>query len=149
MKNKELSVLLSKGLIVLGLVMEIALCIWLPDCVGWLEEYYYRPLGHTASCAIAYSVMVVVAVLLVFLYLLLVNISKKNVFVRKNVTLLRLISWSGFIAAAIMFAWGIITSLEVIFLAAFMVGFMGIILHVLKNVFEEAVIIKEESDYTI
>ena len=48
-----------------------------------------------------------------------------------------------------MFAWGIITSLEVIFLAAFMVGFMGIILHVLKNVFEEAVIIKEESDYTI
>ena len=43
----------------------------------------------------------------------------------------------------------LITLLEVILLVAFIVGFMGIILHVLKNVFEEAVSIKEESDYTI
>ena len=149
MKNKELSILLSKGLIFLGMAMAAAMSIWLPSCIGWLEEYYYKPLGHVPSCIMGYAVMALAIVLLVFLYLLLRNISQKKVFVKKNADILGVISACCFISAAILFAWGLITFLEVIFLVAFIAGFMGIILQVLKNVFEAAVSIKEESDYTI
>lgn len=149
MWNKQMSVLLSKGLIFLGIGMAVAVCIWLPDCVGWLEDFYYRPFGHVPSCIIAYVVIAVLVVLLVFLYRLLNNISKKTVFVKENTNMLRLISWCCFLAAAILFIWGFLSFVEVIFLAGFTIGFMGLVLRILKNVFEEAVSMKEESDYTI
>lgn len=144
-----MSVLLSKGLIVLGFVMAVGLCTWLPDCVGWLEEYYQRPFGHIPTCVLAYAIIGVLCVLLVFLFKLLNNISKKIVFVKENVNMLRLISWCCFIAAAMLFFWGFMCLIEVILLAGFTIGFMGLVLRILKNVFEEAVSIKEESDYTI
>ncbi|MBE6852175.1 MAG: DUF2975 domain-containing protein [Ruminococcus sp.] len=149
MWNKELSVLLSKGLIVLGLIMAVCLSFTLPQCVGWLEDYYYRPLGHIPTCIIAYLVMGGLVVLLIFLFRLLNNISRRQVFEKSNTTCLRLISWCCFFVSALLFAWGLLTFLEVIFLAGFVTGFMGLILRVLKNVFEEAVSIREENDYTI
>ncbi|MCQ2464024.1 MAG: DUF2975 domain-containing protein [Oscillospiraceae bacterium] len=149
MWTKELSVLLSKGLIFLGMGLAAAVCIWLPDCIAYLEDYYYKPLGHLPSCVMGYVVVAMLCVLLVFLYMLLDNISKKKVFVQKNVGLLRRISWCCFAVSAVIFAWGIMSFLEVAFLVGFTVGFMGLVLRILKNVFEEAVLIKEESDYTI
>ena len=149
MWNKELSVLLYKGLIILDFIMAAAVGIWLPGIIGWIEEYYYRPLGHAASCIFAYSVIITACVLLFFLFVLLTNISKKKVFIPENVKTLRMIAWCCFIIAAILCVWGIITMLEVIFLIAFVAGFMGLILRVLKNVMEEAVNIKEENDFTV
>jgi len=149
MWTKELSVLLSKGLIFLGMGLAGAVCIWLPDCMAYLEDYYNREFGHIPSCVIAYAIIAMLCVLLVFLYMLLNNISKKKVFVQNNIALLRKISWCCFAVSAVMFAWGFMAFLEVAFLAGFTVGFMGLVLRILKNVFEEAVTIKEESDYTI
>lgn len=149
MWNKELSVLLSKGLIFLGMGLGVAVCIWLPDCVRWLEDFYYRPLGHIPSCVMAYGVIAILLALLVYLYILLNNISKKKVFIAENVKNLRMISWTCFGAAAVLCVWGLLSFVEVIFLAAFTIGFLGLVLRILKNVFEEAVSIKEENEYTV
>ncbi len=149
MWSKELSVLLSKGIIILGLAMAACLMFAIPDCVEWLEVYYYKPLGHVPTCIIAYAIMVILVVLLLFLFKLLSNISRKKVFENSNTVCLRLISWCCFAVSALLFLWGFFTDLEVIFLAGFVAGFMGLILRVLKNVFDEAVSIREENDYTI
>ncbi len=149
MWSKESSVLLSKGLILLGMGLAVAVSIWLPDCVGFLEDYYYKPLGHVPSVVFGYTCVALICVLLVFLYMLLNNISKKTVFEKVNVELLRRISWCCFITSAVVFVWGILSFLEVAFLVGFTVGFVGLVLRILKNVFAEAVAIKEESDFTI
>lgn len=149
MWNKEMSVLLTKGLIALGIILSIGTGPCIPEYVGWIEEYYYRPFGHVPSCVMAYVVLAIIVVLLVFLFKLLMNISRKIVFEDKNIKTLRLISLCCFTDSALLFVWGFLTRLEIIFLVAFTIGFMGIILRVLMNVLEEAVSIKKESDYTI
>ena len=149
MWNKEMSVLLSKGLIILTLVMAVRSVGWFSQCIGMIEEYYYRPFGHVGSCVLGFTVIAFCCALLVFLFMLLNNISKKKIFVPENVKNLRIISWCCFAVAALLAVWGILTFLEIIFLAAFIVGFIGLILRVVKNVFEEAVSIKEENDFTV
>lgn len=82
-----------------------------------------------------------------FLLRLLVNISRGQVFVEANVRCLRLLSWACFLAAGIC----VVSAFYYIsywFVAA-MAGFMGLILRVVKNVFAEAVAIKQENDFTI
>ncbi|WP_044975290.1 DUF2975 domain-containing protein [Ruminococcus sp. HUN007] len=149
MWNKEMSVLLSKGLIVLTLIMAVSSVGWFAQCIGMIEVYYYRPFSHLGSCILGFAVIAFACALLVFLFFLLNNISKKKVFVRENVRNLRFISWCCFAVTAILAAWGIVTFLEIIFLAAFITGFIGLILRVVKNVFEEAVALKEENDFTV
>ena len=149
MWNKEMSVLLSKGLIILTLVMAVSSVGWFSQCIGMIEEYYYRPFGHVGSCVLGFTVIAFCCALLVFLFMLLNNISKKKIFVPENVKNLRIISWCCFAVSALLAVWGILTFLEIIFLAAFITGFIGLILRVVKNVFEEAVCIKEENDFTV
>jgi hypothetical protein len=78
---------------------------------------------------------------------LLKNIRNERVFTVDNVRLLRVISWSCFGAAVLALA---ATKYYTLFIAvAGAAAFMGLILRVVKNVIEEAVVIKEENDYTI
>lgn len=94
-----------------------------------------------------YSLLIPAAAALWFLYRLLQNISRGQVFVEENVHCLRVISWACFLAAGICLA---SSAYYIPFLAvAVMAGFMGLILRVVKNVFAEAVAIKQENDYTI
>lgn len=94
---------------------------------------------------------------------LLNNIKKENVFNKETVKLLRVISWCCFGAAAV----GLITFItvlavwfgqktEIIYTAltiyAVLVAgevFMGLILRVVKNCFEQAIALKEENELTI
>lgn len=78
---------------------------------------------------------------------LLTNIQKENVFVSDNVKILRVISWCCFLAAFVLI-FGSFFSL-LFFLLSIIVGFVGLILRVVKNVFEAAVHLKTENDYTI
>ena len=78
---------------------------------------------------------------------LLTNISKNEVFIPQNTKCLRLISWCCVFAGITM----IIFSLwKYIFLfAAFLALFIGLVMRVMKNVFEKAVELKSENDFTI
>lgn len=78
---------------------------------------------------------------------LLANIKKKDVFISKNVKYLRVISWCSFAVSAILLVSG---SYYLLFLLiAVAAAFFGLILRVVKNVIEQAVVIKNENDFTI
>ena len=78
---------------------------------------------------------------------LLLNIKKDNIFVVQNVKILRGLSWCCFFVSAeyIMIGHEYIAML----LFSFAAFFFGLILRVIKNVFDEAIQIREENDYTI
>jgi hypothetical protein len=85
--------------------------------------------------------------LLICLLRLLNNIGSDKVFISQNVRFLRLISWSCF---AIAFIYGIFGFYYLIsILIAIAAAFIGIIIRVIKNIFEQAIEIKSENDLTI
>lgn len=103
--------------------------------------------GRSLAMASFYSLMIPTAVALWSLYRLLRNISREQVFVEANVRCLRVLSWACYLAASICL---MSSAYYIPFLfVALMAGFMGLILRVVKNVFAEAVALKQENDYTI
>lgn len=81
------------------------------------------------------------------LWRLLGNIRRGEVFISRNVTYLRLLSWGCFFVGAEYTAFGFLfTSLWPPAFAAF---FFGLILRVIKNVFDAAILLREENDFTI
>lgn len=81
------------------------------------------------------------------LFKLLFNIKNDFIFVQKNVTLLRILSWCCFLVGTEYIIFGLKhISLLLLSFAAF---FIGLILRVIKNIFDKAIILREENDYTI
>ena len=78
---------------------------------------------------------------------LLSNIKKNQVFIKGNVKYLRILSWCCFAVSIILFFSGFYYLLFLMIAVA--AGFFGLILRVVKNVIEQAVVIKNENDYTI
>jgi hypothetical protein len=78
---------------------------------------------------------------------LLTNLRKGEVFIQKNVNLLRIISWACIFAAILLFVGGLASFVFIILGVA--ACFFGLVLRVVKNVFDAAVQIKTENDYTI
>ncbi len=85
--------------------------------------------------------------LLYSLYRLLQNMERIQVFVAQNITYLRRVSWCCWCAAVLCgitaFVW---SSHGVISLAA---AFVGLIVRVVKNAFEQAILMKDELDFTV
>ena len=81
------------------------------------------------------------------LHRLLVNIASGKVFIPENVQYLRRSSWCLFIAAAICLV-GVIW-LRVLLTIVASAGFVGLIVRVVKNIFEQAIAMKEELDLTV
>lgn len=85
--------------------------------------------------------------ILIILMKLIKNIENNNVFTKENIKHLRYLSWASFIISIICF---ISSFYFYLWIFAFFVSFfMGMILRVIKNVFEQAIIIKEENDFTV
>lgn len=159
MWNKEKSVLLTQFIVRACYVLLAAAVIILPfifkeegnsvriNMLTTLGKYVIGPF---------YVLVPAGYVALVCIDKLLMNIKKEIVFDAKNVKLLRIISWCCFYAAAACFAsFTIIAIVEnyILGTALLLIGagavFMGLILRVIKNVFEHAIIIKDENDLTI
>ena len=94
-----------------------------------------------------YPSAVFAGIILFALLKLLFNIKKGDTFTKANVTYLRIVSWCCFIVGVITFIGGFFYM--PFLLAAFAGGFIGMLLHVLKNVMRSAVEIKEENELTI
>lgn len=147
--NSERSVHLSKVFTVISMVALAAVLIFAPQLVKWLKGFSTSAQkGQTPLfLATLYIGGAIGAVLLVQLFMLLQNISKNQVFLAQNVGFLRGISWccmfGGLVAVAsgiYYFPWALVG------LAAL---FIGLIVRVVKNVFAQALALKEENDYTI
>ena len=146
--TKSRSLTLSRIMVALFLLMLAAGCPGLP----WLLRWY---IGYTAKSGLAqvpvlaslWACAAPAFIALVQLGKMLNNIARDKVFVRDNIRALRLISWCCFAVAAVFvcFFFAYVLGLILAILAAF----AGLVLRVVKNVFEQAVELKEENDLTV
>jgi len=102
---------------------------------------------RTVFCACFYPSAVFAGIIIYSLIKLLHNIKNDKIFISQNVNCLRSVSWCCFVIALITFAGGFFY-MPFMFVAA-AGGFVGMLLRVLKNVMQTAVILREENDLTI
>ena len=149
MWNDRRSLILSKICTLLCLCAVVVVLATGPFWVRWLLNISYnaQKADYRLFLATLYAGGMVAGWLLVLLYRLLHNIGRGLVFMPENVALLRWLSWGCILGGAVATAsmlyyvpWGMLG------LAA---GFIGLILRVVKNVFAQAVEIKNENDYTV
>lgn len=148
MWNTNRSVVLS--CICTKIVIFISL-LFLCSAPFWVKLYIQYTYTDTdimkpLLCTI-YITGIVAMILLFCLNKLLANIKNNDIFTVTNVNLLRIISWCCFVVAMILLFSGLYYILFIF--GAIGAGFFGLILRVVKNVIEQAVIIKTENDFTI
>lgn len=148
--KKIQSAKLTSILIKIVYVLAVICCIMAP----YMVEHYDRmliakgepsvflPLLITLYCAVPGAV-----VALICLDKLLKNIIGNQPFIANNVKLLRIISYCCFAEALVFVYFTTLKPFALIVVVA--CAFMGLILRVIKNVFEHAVEIREENDFTI
>jgi len=151
MWNQKKSVVLSIVCTRVLIVLTIALAVLDPFLAanGFFDDRaLIRADMIPALLTVTYVCFVPAIILLFMLERLLVSIRRGDVFTRKNVNYLRLISWACFAAAIILLCSGFFISVVFLFMGV-CAGFFGLILRVVKNVIAAAVQIKEENDFTI
>lgn len=152
MWTKTRSLYLSRLLAAGFTAMIFMLTFFVPFVARWYDEAseglgliggsVYVPTMVTLYICEAFALWAVIE-----LHILLGNINKGEVFTERNTKCLRGISWACMLAGfafAVMALWRYL-----FFLPAFFAVMFGLIMRVLKNVFEQAVEIKSENDFTI
>ncbi len=146
--NQNKSMQLSKFCVYLFMVILVVVCVLAPQLFRALLEMRGESMAKLPFfLAAVYTTAVPAAAALWDLRKLLWNISCGNVFLVCNVAILRRLSWYCIIAGLIFFVSGFFY-LPFFFLSI-AAAFIGLILRVVKNVFSEAVALKDENDYTI
>ena len=153
MWNKNKSLFLSRILTAVAAGLFFLTLFFIPAISQWYEDFS-DSIGILSNksvvipmCIGLYIVEIMAFICLWSLHILLRNISRNQVFIPQNTSCLRRISWTLMIAGAAFTAIGIWRS--ICFFPAVCVIMLGLVIRVLKNVFEEAVEIKSENDYTI
>ena len=143
----------KKSLMITLVIDRICIAVWIaclflvPQLARWYDMYSNKESIFTQLVVLMYLAMIPAAIILIRLNTLLSNIRSGQIFEHDNVNCLRVISYSCFIIAviaAVMIYWRILAFVVVV---AF--GFVGLLLRVLKNVFEQAVLLREENDLTV
>lgn len=153
MWNQDRSLTLSIGIVRALLVCIPVLAICAPWMVRWYDLSNIDKIGLVDGPVFVplliclYAAAVCGEVCVIFLMKLLHNVRSEKVFIRDNCKYLRIISWCCLLAAIPFFAFGFWRFISFVVAAA--AAFFGIVLRVLKNVFEQAVALQEENDYTI
>lgn len=148
MKSLKLSRMLVAGLFFLLIVILFTAHI----IAEWFDTISVGSGIIGGRVDIAVTVMIYICdvfaiIAVVSLNRLLSNISKDEVFVEQNTRCLRIISWC---CVLVGFTFTVFSLWKYEFLfAAFFAMFMGLVMRVLKNVFEKAVELKSENDFTI
>lgn len=135
------------------LVCILAIALVLLDIFGfWICKWLLSILPHAApSFAVLmvclYSCSIPAYLLLYRMHRLLTNLRQEQVFIPENVSHLRCVSYCCFGAGLICLMGSFcFPSLLVITLAA---GFVGLIVRIVKNVFQQAISMKDELDLTV
>ncbi len=147
--SKDKSVKLSKICVYIFRALMIIIAAAAPKIFNALiriRGYYLK--GTLPYFLIStYTACVPRTVALLGLNRLLNNISAGQVFIDENVVIMRRLSWRCIAA-------GLIALVSCLYYMPFLIiaaaaGFVGLILRVVKNVFAEAVALKEYNDFTI
>ena len=142
--NNDRSLLLSRVCVWVFTVLLAALLLTAPWFWNWI---LWRSSVRMVYIGVTYASGVPAAVVLFCLHRLLRNISEEEVFIQENVRSLRIMSWCLIAAALVYLVGSLFYWYLVVFAAA--AAFVGLILRVVKNVFAQAVELKNENDFTI
>lgn len=146
MNRKQFSLYASIVMTGLLFVLIIVAVIFLPTIIG-----FYEKLRGGIDCTDLMTALYISAlpglVCAGVLTKLLMNIRREQIFIGSNVVILRILSYCCIFVGVeyLVFAHKYISML----LIAFAALFFGLILRVIKNVFEKAIVIREENDFTI
>ncbi len=149
MWNKKQSIILSKVATISFVVVILLIFIFAPANVNTLINGSQSAVRGSEAYLLmtTYSGGVIVLILFYYLYALLNQIGKGNVFEAKNIAYLRRISWLCYLGGAIAL---ISASYWIVWIPiAFISCFIGLIVRVIKNILDEALTIKEENDFTV
>ena len=155
MWTKDKSLFLSRILTVAAAAVCVFIAFFIPTISEWYEyemafeaaSIFDRSTMFLPMCITMYICVALALAALWNLHVLLGNISRDKVFVEKNTTCLRRISWICMAAGVVLMVFGLWSTIfAFIGMAALM---FGLIMRVLKNVFDKAVEIKSENDFTI
>ena len=151
MWSKDKSAFLSSVLIKIVYGLIAACCVFAP----FLAKYYddniiaaqnmpsvFLPLLITLYAAVPPAVLA-----LFRLDRMLGNIRKGQPFISDNVKSLRIISYCCFAESLVFVYFSFLKPFALVIILA--AAFIGLILRVVKNVFEQAVALREENDFTI
>ncbi|MCE5196442.1 MAG: DUF2975 domain-containing protein [Negativicutes bacterium] len=148
--NQNKSILLSRLCIIAFAVLLAAIdfgACWLVPRLLSLSVILGSLQNSGFLFAVIYSCSIMAWILLFSLWKLLQNMKAGIVFQIDNVRYLRITSWCCFAVCAIGFASAFFYF--PIILIAIAAGFVGLIVRIVKNVFEQARIMKEELDFTV
>lgn len=155
MWNKDKSLILSRILTFAAAFVALFAAFFIPTIADWYkyemtyeaESLLQRSTMYLPMCITLYVCDALALAALWNLNSLLRNIGRNEVFVSKNTVCLRRISWICMLAGLALIIFGL---WSIIFMVFGMCAVMfGLIMRVLKNVFEKAVEIKSENDFTI
>lgn len=152
MLSKSKSLVLTSILVKVVFVLLIAAVFCIPVCVEWYDVTSRSVSGEVRSAywplmIALYASVAAAFPLVIALDRLVTNIKKGDVFVKANVTILHIMSYCCFAVSLIWLA--VVYWRLLVFVVCFAAAFFGLILRVIKSVFEEAVSIKEENEGTI
>lgn len=141
------SLMLSSVVSVIVLVLLIAAAIGLPWGILWYVNATGSQDITLPLYLFGYSLLLCGFIAIFKLMSLLTNIKKGDVFVGKNISNLRVLSYCCLAVGLICFVFGFLR--PIVFVLCFAAVFMGLILRVVKNVIARAVELREENDGTI
>lgn len=144
--NSKLSITLSSVIIKVVAAVFFAALFFMPY---FAEKFNLILSGnhYVPFLVVFYFCAVFAFTALWFLDKLIKNIRNDKIFIQENVKCIRILSWCCFIVALACFILGF--SIFYMFVISCAAAFFGLILRVLKNVFDKAVKLQEENDYTI
>jgi len=157
MKNShKISIAASRILVFIVMAALVLLVFTIPAATErYVSDYarefafenYKTEVWITVTAVSLYLALIPAFAAIITLERLLSNIRKSDLFVKKNVVCLKILYICCFAESVIFFGLGFFYMLS--FVISFAALFMGLMLRIVKNLIEEAVILKEESDFTI
>ena len=147
MSEQPKSLFIASALVKIVFVIFIAASFFIPWAASWYDSVSMQEPIFWPLCICLYLTLVPAFILIFCLNRILSNVKTGAVFTAGTVKMLRVISYSCFAAAVIFAVLGIWRLLAL--LLCFAAAFVGLLLRVLKNVFQQAVLIREENEFTI
>lgn len=146
--SKKASTVLSDFLTGVLLGILVVGVFFLPSILRFFTEVFEKPAEYYApTLIILYAALLPAFAADGALHFLLKNVREGRIFTEQSVKYLRILSLCCILECLIFFALGFYYVM--VFLLSFAALFMGVVLHVVKNVIEEAAEIKEENDFTV
>lgn len=146
MWSKNKSVFLSLVLTGMTFVLLLAAVVFLQRILDTYSSFSGRFFDWKIKAAL-YISSAPGLICAVALFKMLLNIQKNEIFILQNVKILRILSWCC-IFVGLEYAL-VCYNYILMLLVAFAAVFFGIILRVIKNVFENAIVLREENELTV